>query len=1096
MIAPAFLLSGTYNVCMEVSLLRSSSRLQAGFLLLLVAWVICFPSSLWTQPRTPPRPVDIASDYIVDHWLSEDGLPQNSINAIQQTRDGYLWLTTYDGLVRFNGVEFKVFNGGTVPEMKSNRTLALCEDRNGTLWIGTERGGLLSYREGVFRSYTSKDGLADDVVVNLYEDSHGTLWVGTSQGGVSRIKNGEFLPPLTTEDGLNGNLAGAFFEESNGTIWIGTDRGINRIVEGRILRDREFPEVLVTSITGDSRGSIWVCTSSGLYRWRSGRWARYTEREGLLDHRLSMTKEDRDGNLWIGTWSGINVLVEGTWRSYSWSNGSSYSDVKAIYQDREHNIWLGTNGGGLLRLKKRNVRVLSARDGIAHDIILPILQDRSGSMWIGTNCGGVTRIKDGVFTTFTTKNGLTNDCVWSLCEDSEGAIWIGTWGGGVSRYKNGIMAPIGSSIGLPNDVVFSMYEDRQRNLWFGTAAGLKRYRNGSITKFTIEHGLPHNEVRVITEDRSGALWFGTLGGVARYKDGTFTSYTTQEGLSHGHVRAIYEDRSEPGTLWIGTYGGGLNRFKDGTFSIITVKEGLFDNGVFHILEDERGWFWMSCNQGIFRVKKDELVQVANGIRSTVTSVAYGKSEGMLNKECNGGFQPAGWKATNGTFWFPTVKGVVVIDPNRITENPIQPTVVIEHLLVEGSDFVLSAEPKLPPGRDRFELHYAALTFSARERTQYRFKLEGYDRDWVNAGNRRVAYYTNIPPGVYTFRVIAANEDGVWNMEGAALRFEVEPFFYQTRVFYALCAVGVIGIWLAFYFARVRHLIRQNEELEERVALRTEEVVEQKNKLARVNEELNSLLARLEQKSRQLELSKVRAEEANNAKSQFLAIVSHELRTPLNSVIGFTNILLKRKRGKLDEEDLLYLERILENGKHLLTLINGVLDLSKIEAGKGDLMIERVCLNNLIRDTVGQLEGRLGEKDIRLFVDLPPEEVFFHTDQGKLKQILINLLGNAIKFTDHGSIHVRLIVHPETSIAERIDVIDTGIGIPVDRQEAVFEPFGQADSSTTRRFGGTGLGLTISRRFADLLGYRLALKSEEGKGSTFSIILTENSYPFH
>lgn len=646
--------------------------------------------------------------------------------------------------------------------------------------------------------------------------------------------------------------------------------------------------------------------------------------------------------------------------------------------------------------------------------------------------------------------------------------------------------------GLSNNIVLAIYEDRKENIWVGTRNGLNRLRGDSIEIVRTGEGLAHNDVRVIAEDSLGALWFGTYGGLTRYYQGTFRSFTIEDGLSNNYVRAIYPDSN--GTLWIGTYGGGLNRFQDGRFVSYTTANGLFDNGVFHILEDGRGNFWMSSNKGIFRVRKQELEELAAGKRSRVNSIAFGKEDGMLNRECNGGFQPAGWKTTDGRLWFPTIKGLVVIDPEEITTNALPPPVTIERFVADSGTVALRGVPQLPAGTGRLEFHYAGLSYSAPQRVTYRYKLEGFDQDWIEAGNRRTAYYTNLPAGMYTFRVAAANEDGVWNYDGEVAAFEIKPFFYQTRMFYALIIVSVIGLVVGFYFLRVRRLTLLNLELEDRVSARTQEMVEQKNQLARVNVELSTLLAQLEEKSRLLQMSKVRAEEANNAKSQFLAIVSHELRTPLNSVIGFANILFKKKRGKLDEEDLLYVERILENGKHLLTLIDGVLDLSKIESGRGDITTERISLTALVDETIDQLEGRLLEKQVTLEKEFPGEEIFLETDKGKLKQILINLIGNAIKFTEKGTIRVCIVIDPASRQPQRIDVIDTGIGIPGDRQEAIFEPFRQADSGTTRRFGGTGLGLTISNRFAELLGYRLALKSKEGKGSTFSILFGNNVPP--
>lgn len=1059
---------------------------------LVVFALLLLCSSLLAQSAGKRASRSLESEFIIDVWETDRGLPQNSVNDIVQTRDGYLWLATYDGLVRFNGVDFAVFTMANVPSLRSNRIVSLFEDAEDALWVGTEHGGVVRVRDGVFTTYSSEVGLENDIILSIAEEPKGTYWIGTSGAGLFRLKNEQFTKVFTTQGEWRSGVVGALLIDSKGRFWVGTGTGLYVMNNGVIEHVRQTGEHNFSSLVEDREGAIWGGSTGGVFRFQHGTWTRFTELDGLVDARATSLLLDHEGTLWLGTLSGISRYESGRWLSFVLPGGSSTNHIQTLYQDREHNLWVGTNSYGLARLKKRHLQVYSTKQGLSHDEILGVFQDRSGTMWIGTNCGGLNRFRDGVFMNVSAQTTFADDCVWSIWEDRKGNLWSGTWGGGLYKQSGSRHSQYTEATGLSNNIVLAIYEDRKENIWVGTRNGLNRLRGDSIEIVRTGEGLAHNDVRVIAEDSLGALWFGTYGGLTRYYQGTFRSFTIEDGLSNNYVRAIYPDSN--GTLWIGTYGGGLNRFQDGRFVSYTTANGLFDNGVFHILEDGRGNFWMSSNKGIFRVRKQELEELAAGKRSRVNSIAFGKEDGMLNRECNGGFQPAGWKTTDGRLWFPTIKGLVVIDPEEITTNALPPPVTIERFVADSGTVALRGVPQLPAGTGRLEFHYAGLSYSAPQRVTYRYKLEGFDQDWIEAGNRRTAYYTNLPAGMYTFRVAAANEDGVWNYDGEVAAFEIKPFFYQTRMFYALIIVSVIGLVVGFYFLRVRRLTLLNLELEDRVSARTQEMVEQKNQLARVNVELSTLLAQLEEKSRLLQMSKVRAEEANNAKSQFLAIVSHELRTPLNSVIGFANILFKKKRGKLDEEDLLYVERILENGKHLLTLIDGVLDLSKIESGRGDITTERISLTALVDETIDQLEGRLLEKQVTLEKEFPGEEIFLETDKGKLKQILINLIGNAIKFTEKGTIRVCIVIDPASRQPQRIDVIDTGIGIPGDRQEAIFEPFRQADSGTTRRFGGTGLGLTISNRFAELLGYRLALKSKEGKGSTFSILFGNNVPP--
>jgi signal transduction histidine kinase/ActR/RegA family two-component response regulator len=695
--------------------------------------------------------------------------------------------------------------------------------------------------------------------------------------------------------------------------------------------------------------------------------------------------------------------------------------------------------------------------------------------------------KDGKFTVFTTKQGLSNNIVWSIYEDREGNLWIGTEGGGLNcldhpdlKEEKYTFTAYTTKQGLSNDNIRSICEDRKGNLWIGTDRGLNRLnvKDGKY-KFTIytnktaaREGLSNDRIIFVCEDRKGSLWIGTDGGGLNrlnhpdLNDGKFTVFTTKEGLSHDIVSAIYEDQE--GSLWIGTYGGGLNRLKDGEFTNVTFKEGLFDDIVYSILEDDRGNLWMSCNKGIFRVNKKELNDFFAGRTNTnfVHSVSYDEKDGMKSKECNGGRQPAGWKSRDGKLWFPTMKGVVMIDPNNIKINRLLPPVKIEKITTDKNNiqppFSTPGEKlTLSPGNQRLEIHYTALSFLVPDRVRFKYNLEGFDEEWNDVGTRRIAYYPKLPPGYYTFQVTACNNDGVWNKTGASLSFYLKPYFYQTFWFYSLCALAVLLMAFTGYRVRVRHLKHRAETLRTQVEERTKELKE----------------------------AKETAEKANQAKSEFLANMSHEIRTPMNAILGFTKILENEITDKRHKK---FLEAVSTGGKTLLGLINDILDLSRIEAGKMELKYEPVNLYSILNEIKYIFSNKVKEKELDFQLEIDPtlpESLLL--DGLRIRQVLFNLVGNAVKFTDTG--FIKLSVH-KISSGETRDIIfsvqDSGIGIPADQQQTIFETFAQVGGQPAGKYGGTGLGLAISRRLAEMMGGEISVQSrgEPGKGSIFSLTL--------
>jgi PAS domain S-box-containing protein len=838
---------------------ESQSRPTAGGLTqqavkVCLAVVLAFNGAVCASAIEPDPSKPLFSRFVRHVWTTEHGLPQNSVTAIVQTHDGYLWLGTFGGLARFDGIRFTVFDTGSTEGLPSNRLLALYEDRQRTLWIGTESNGLVRYAQGTFTAYTTKDGLPSDEITSICEDQEGHLWVGTHRG-LAQFAAVRFTT-YSTQQGLPNDHVLALATDRDGALWVGTQAGLGRFSHGTFTTYRGpdgLPHDWVSALHVSGDGSLWIGTdTAGLVRFHHGRFTAYAVNPERLG-RVMTIGEDREGTIWAGTSRGQLAR----WRDGQLSIETIDEGVRSLLGDREGNLWIGADRTGLHRWKKGAAITYTTEDGLPDDVILPITDDGHGGLWIGATCGGLVRFHHGSFTTYTSDDGLPKACIWSLLHDRTGNLWIGTWGGGLVQLR---MADGGWRIdeeppirippsafrhrlvvytlaqGLSDTAVFALYQDRDGQVWIGTGRGLNRFNNGTFVAYTTKDGLVHNNVRFITQDRTGALWIGTLGGLSWFKDGRFKNYTTRQGLSHNAVRAIHEDAE--GTLWIGTYGGGLNRFKDGRFTRYTTRNGLPENIVSRILEDEHGNLWMSGNNGIHRVSRKALNDFAEGRTAFFQAISYSVADGMKTNEGNGGGQPAGWRTDDGRLWFPTVKGLVVIDPRQT--NPLAPPVVIERVEVDKRTLDPRGDREAPPGIGNLEIRYTALSLTAPEKVRFKYKLEGYDAQWIEAGAHRGATYTKVPPGRYRFRVMACNNDGLWNETGAAVEFALRPHFYQTNWFYALIAVALVLLGRGLHLLRVRRLEQRNRELETKVAERTTEVQEQQNLLTQAYDELTEL----------------------------------------------------------------------------------------------------------------------------------------------------------------------------------------------------------------------------------------------------------------
>ncbi len=759
-------------------------------------------------------PERAAAEFARRAWQTDSGLPQNTVHSITQTRDGYVWVATEEGLARFDGLSFRIFDRQNTPALRSNDVRALLvTGKAGDLWVCTA-AGVARLSGGEWRTFTTAEGLASDDVANAYEDRSGTIWFATS-AGLSRYLDGKFTN-FTKKEGLEGGGVLAVAQDAEGSLWVGTDEGLSRFHEGAFTTETtgEGPTRAVTAIALGGDGCLWLGTADGLSCLRDGRPRTFTTADGLPNARITALRAGAGGSMWVGTAGGLARWRGGRFETFKGEDdGLSDGIILSLFEDAEGSLWVGTESAGLTQLKDRKFTTYTTREGLPSDLVKSIYEDRQGGVWVGTYGGGLSLLKDGRVQNYTTEEGLASNIVLSLAEGADGALWVGT-PDGLSRLRDGKFTTYTSAEGLPNDFVRSIYADRAGALWVGTRGGLARLKGEEFETYTTNEGLPDNFVGTIYEDAGGVLWVGTLGGLSRFEGGRFKTYTTREGLSDNVVISIHGDAG--GQLWIGTNGGGLNLFKDGRFTSFTTRDGLPNDTIYRVLEDGRGRLWMSCNKGVFSLGKSELEEFAAGRRRALEPVLYGTADGMRTRECSGGGHPSAWRDHAGRLWFSTIKGVATIDPEHMPANTQPPPTVVEQVRVDGEAVAAARDLSLPPGKSRFDFYYAGLSFVAPEKVRYRYRLEGFDRDWVDGGDRRVAYYTNLGPGDYNFKVIACNNDGVWSSRPATFGFRLRPHFYRTYWFYALVFVASGLVAWQLYALRLRQVrARYGAVLQER-----------------------------------------------------------------------------------------------------------------------------------------------------------------------------------------------------------------------------------------------------------------------------------------
>ncbi|MCI0698766.1 response regulator [candidate division KSB1 bacterium] len=1035
------------------------------------------------------------------------------ILSLQQDSQGFMWFGTNDGLYKYDGYGLTAYKHDRLDStsLGNNLVFAIHEDRNGILWIGTAGGGLNRFdrEQETFTRFVNNPknpgSLNANVVSAIYEDRSGTLWAG-SWTGLNKLDRNtgqftRFIHDPNNSHSMNPEWIWSIYEDSAGMLWVGTNGGLSRLDRNteqftHFVNDPSNPHSLssnlINSIIEDRSGTLWVGTNGGLNRFdpEHERFTRFIydpkNPHSLSSNIVLSILEDRTGTLWIGTNGGLNRFdrerKQFTRFVHDPKNPQSLSNnvVREIYEDRSGTLWIGT-GDGVNRLdygQQQFAHIVHDPENpnsLSHKNVLSIHEDRSGTLWVGT-AGGLNKLDrdTGKFHHFVhdpeNPQSLSHNVVRSIHEDRFGKLWVGTVGGGLNRFDpereqfvRFIHDPKNPH-SLSDNNVTSILEDRSGTLWIGTDLGLNRFdrKQERFTHFFNDsenpHSLSSNSVRSIHTGPSGRLWIATgqrgsdatsFGGINLYdpEREQFIRFVhdpnNPRSLSFDWVGVVFEDRA--GTLWATTWYGGLHKLDQvtGLFTIYTEKNGLSSNHIGSIVEDDHGRLWMTALGGLSRFDP--------------------RSETFKNFDADDGLQNKGFnwnacvKSRSGELFFGGGNGIDYFHPDSIRDNPHVPPVVITRLArynsgdAEGKPIIekgISEKQHLKLSyEDRIlTFEFAALNFRNSYKNQYAYWLEGFNEGWIQLGAKHDVTFTDLDPGEYTLRVKGSNNDGVWNEEGASLKITITPPWWKTWWAYTLYGLMFAGAVFGY------------------IHYRTQAQVKELARERKVNERLRQV---------------------DKLKDDFLANTSHELRTPLQGIIGLAESSVADTSIKLPERMRLNLGMIIASGKRLASLVNDILDFSKLKTHHLDIQKKPIDIRVLVELVLKFSEPLLVSKSLLLKNEIPPDIPLVEGDENRLQQILHNLVGNAIKFTQSGEVKISA---AQSNGMVEISVADTGIGISKDKQQDIFKSFEQVDASISREYGGIGLGLAITKSLVELHGGKILVESEVDKGSVFTFSL--------
>ncbi|CAM2066824.1 GHKL domain-containing protein [Sulfidibacter corallicola] len=1084
--------------------------------------------SFWLASMMGLDPSKSLHHYVHESWQAKEGLPQNSVRSLWQTRDQYIWVATQEGLARFDGSRFVVFHKHNTPGLANHDIRALYEDRNGIFWIGNRAGHLFRSQPHIESLNLQKieSEIAQAPIKVIREDGDGTLWVGTESQGLFHLEKGVLRQYV---DGPR--YISDLFLDSHGLLWAASeDRGLGCLENGTwrwFGLERGLHDLDISSLLVDSRGRLWLGTEfRGIQMFDDtealtkgkGASSVLTREQGLSGNQITALFEDRNGTIWVATvGEGITRITtdpNGQGRAalrltahpdpFPLTNGHVYS----FLEDLEGNLWLGTIGGGLNRFSDGFMTALTRRDGLSNNMIWVARHDPKGGVWIGSDDATLHHVNGDAITDYTHRLLPDGALAQSVLRDRRGHLWIATDGDGVVHFDGETVTRFTEeSHGLAEDYVNTLHDHSDGSMWIGTyEKGISVYRDGRFTTIDKDAGLPHNNITDIEQDAQGRIWVSTGRGLAVEKGDGWRIWTKQDGLPANQFFLIYRDSRDH--LWLSTESAGLVRFRGNRFDVFRTRDGLFADTVFQIIEDRDRGLWFTSNYGIYHLAMDQFDRYLRGDIDTLPFESFDRSDGMQSVECNDIGPSSGCMDNEGIIWVPTIMGVVRFDPERARPVPESLKVVIEEVSYERGRPKPGKHPVFPAGSHHFQLHFTALNFVKSRNLAFRYRMEPYDRDWVEAGTNRVAYYSHLPPGDFRFRVAARLPGGAWHEAATPYVFRLSPFIYQRPVFYlALLLVFLLLGYLAHLW-RIRNHQRQRRELEQTVAARTTELTAMNEEMARVNRQLaesarlagmaqiatdllhnignalNSALTSAELMSDRYHdpavsrllarIDKLTQDEAAHLGS---FILDSKQGRNLPSALRDMCDVLEEARSEVDLELRLFLRQV----AHITDIVNNQKELNNQHRA-----YEEADLNLLIEDVLQMHANLIRAENIELVEDLQPLPLV-RIFKSEFMQIIANLVKNACEAIhlhqgrQRHVLTVRTQSKPDGFVT--ILISDTGEGIKPDDRDKLFQ------YGFTTKKQGHGFGLHYCAKVVEEMKGRLeVISAGPNRGTQFRVVL--------